>query len=192
MSTLKPAAKPAVKTRGRPPKRRKEQEAAQWIVKLNNDDFSPRPQSCESMAADAPSPLQVFLDDSEWAALRKGIEAAFSTAGPVLDKKREERLSKLVQAEIRKDPRTEEIKELKKQLTEVGSVTKEDKEFNNRVLAQVNDLKRNFDETTKKLELLIEPERNKIAKLEQQVKALSARCNSTDERIKSLEAIGMK
>ena len=189
MSTSVPAATPVKKPRGRPPKRRKEQQEAELLLQLNNDDFSPTscssPQSCEDMAADASAAASPVISNGEMDEDAKRVIVALRSCISHMVSTNQQNLIKLINSEIRKDPRTEELKELKQQVASLSQSTKEDKEMEKRILEDAANLKRIAEEAGAK----IEPALKKLATLEQQIKALMLRNNATEERIKSLEAM---
>lgn len=92
--------------------------------------------------------------------------------------------------EVRGDPRTEEMKLMKVELEKMSrivnsltSVTKEDKEMDKRILEEAQDLKRKQKEVSE----LVEPLSKKAMNMEAQQKALQARMNAMEDRVRAVE-----
>jgi hypothetical protein len=92
--------------------------------------------------------------------------------------------------EVRGDPRTEEMKLVKLELEKMSkivssltSVTKEDKELDKRILEEAQDLKRKQKEVSE----LVEPLSKKAMNMEAQQKALQARMNAMEDRVRAVE-----
>ena len=94
--------------------------------------------------------------------------------------------------EVRGDPRTEEMKlmkteldKIKAQVDRLSSATKDDKELDKRILEEAVDLKRKHKEVSE----LVEPLSKRAANMEAQQKALQARMNAMEDRVRAVEVM---
>ena len=205
-----PEPEPAVKRRrGRPRKHRPEdKEAAESLAELPRSPILTEPlpsvHHVPWMAAEHGNGSAVVR-----VVAKPGNEAASIEAGANLLRGMEEFLTAssavkaLVQAEIRKDPRTEELKQVKAQLASMDGVTKEEKELNRRIQQDLTDHKRRYEEVLDKVGKFakrlddcaaalmassdLEQCTKRVSTLEARIKALESRAKATDDRVASVE-----
>lgn len=170
--------------RGRP---RKKPSAAHKDAAAVLSDYL----TSESVMAVAPPSSQEELEKKADGKLREAIinmMQVYATA--IVGKLDEDAVKKLVTQEIRADPRTEELKLVKRELESLRKDVAQDyderkktKELDDRILSEAMDLKRKHSD----LQALFEPQQKRMTNAETQQKALMARMNAMEDRVRAVE-----
>lgn len=191
----------APRKRGRPRKhQQRDHDAADALSELPLSPILTGPPSPEPPLSEMSMPSS---DDTK-------IAGALKTFFNVMDEFLSEspKVKALVQAEIRRDPRTEELKEVKARLASFSGVTKEEAEYNKRILKDISELrerqdyvantimaldKRIVEQVTQvkrqceELQATNEGVSKRVATIEARAKALESRAKATDDRVTSVE-----